>query len=99
MRHRINYYPLIHSLTYHLSCFFGTPFVISPIEQRHVPMLIWMSDRFQDRLRLKRYCLDARRALPYSHDNVFHSILGLLGVSTSVYKPELDILNGCTNAE
>ena len=50
-------------------------------------------------LTLKRSCLDARRALPYSHDNVFHSILGLLGVSTSVYKPELDILNGCTNAE
>ena len=77
----------------------GTPFVISPIEQRHVPMLMWMSDGFQDRLRLRRSCLDARRALPYSHDNVFHSILGLLGISTSVYRPELDILNGCTNAE
>jgi lipid A ethanolaminephosphotransferase len=28
----------------------------------------------------------------YSHDNIFHTILGLLEVRTTDYRPELDIL-------
>jgi lipid A ethanolaminephosphotransferase len=30
----------------------------------------------------------------YSQDFLFHTILGLSDVNTSVYKPELDILHG-----
>ena len=30
---------------------------------------------------------------PISHDNLFHSLLGLLGVETSAYLPEKDVLN------
>ena len=31
----------------------------------------------------------------HSHDNLFHSFLGLAGISTRDYKPELDIFRPC----
>ena len=30
-----------------------------------------------------------------SHDNMFHSVLGLFGVQTGVYQPQLDIFHSC----
>ena len=30
-----------------------------------------------------------------THDSYFHSVLGLMNVQTSVYRPELDIYQGC----
>ncbi|UUZ71079.1 hypothetical protein LP415_18095 [Polaromonas sp. P1(28)-8] len=32
-----------------------------------------------------------------SHDNYFHSVLGLMKVQTRVYQPALDIYAGCAN--
>jgi len=29
----------------------------------------------------------------YSHDNIFHTILGLMEVETSVYRESMDIIN------
>jgi len=31
---------------------------------------------------------------PYSHDNIFHTILGMLDIESSAYDPKLDILHG-----
>lgn len=76
----------------------GAPFVISPVEQRHVPLIVWMSDSFQKRVNLNAACLDARRDDALSHDNIFHSILGMLQVQTKVYDRALDIFAGCTGA-
>ena len=76
----------------------GAPFVISPVEQRHVPMIVWMSESFQKRVSLDAACLNARRDTALSHDNIFHSILGMLHVQTKVYDPGLDIFAGCTGA-
>lgn len=75
----------------------GAPYVISPIQQRHVPMLMWMSEGFRGRLKLDEDCLMARRETLLSHDNIFHSVLGLQGVATEIYNPRLDILKGCIN--
>ena len=30
-----------------------------------------------------------------THDNYFHSVLGLMDVQTGAYKPELDMFAGC----
>jgi lipid A ethanolaminephosphotransferase len=76
----------------------GAPFVISPIEQRHVPLIVWMSDGLRERVGLDAACLTARRDTALSHDNIFHSILGMLHVQTTVYDPALDIFAGCTGA-
>lgn len=75
----------------------GAPFIISPVEQRHVPLIVWLSEGFRKRVKLDSACLTARRDQVLSHDNIFHSVLGMLQVRTNVYKPTLDIFAGCVN--
>ncbi|HEU4851433.1 MAG TPA: phosphoethanolamine--lipid A transferase [Telluria sp.] len=74
----------------------GAPMIVAPSEQTHVPMMLWMSDRFAQRFHIDQRCLSARSAQPFSHDNVFHSVLGMLNVSTAVYDSSLDLIQACT---
>jgi len=74
----------------------GAPYMISPIEQRHVPFMLWLSDSYRSRFRIEASCLSARSNQPFSHDNVFHSVLGMLNVSTTAYNPALDIFQPCS---
>jgi len=73
----------------------GAPYIFSPEEQRKVPMMLWMSDSFSQRFRVDRSCLAARSSQQFSHDNVFHSTLGMLNVNTAVYNPKLDMFHAC----
>lgn len=73
----------------------GTPYLFAPREQTRVPMMLWMSDGFGARFRIDRRCLAQRRDEPLSHDNVFHSVLGMLDVNTAVLNPRLDIFHAC----
>ena len=73
----------------------GAPYLFAPAEQTRVPMMLWMSDGFSERFGIDRTCLMARRGEPLSHDNVFHSVLGLLDVNTAVLNPRLDLFHGC----
>ena len=73
----------------------GAPYLFAPGEQTHVPMMLWMSDRFSERFGIDRTCLAARRQQPLSHDNVFHSVLGMLDVDTAVLNPKLDLFHAC----
>ena len=73
----------------------GAPYLFAPGEQTHVPMMLWMSDRFSERFGIDRTCLAARRQQPLSHDNVFHSVLGMLDVNTAVLNPKLDLFHAC----
>jgi len=36
-----------------------------------------------------------RAGQPVSHDNLFHSLLGMFSVQTKAYEPALDIFAGC----
>ena len=74
----------------------GAPYMFAPSEQTRVPMMLWMSDGFSSRFRIDRTCLMARRNQPISHDNVFHSVLGMLDVNTAVQNPKLDLFRACT---
>ena len=74
----------------------GAPYMFAPSEQTHVPMMLWMSEGFSKRFRIDRTCLMARREQPMSHDNVFHSVLGMLDVNTAVLNPKLDLFRACT---
>ena len=40
-------------------------------------------------------CLRERRDAPLSHDNLFHTVLGQLGVATQAYRRELDAFAPC----
>lgn len=74
----------------------GAPYLISPPEQRHIPFMLWFSERFSERFQIDTRCLAARSAQPLSHDNIFHSVLGMLDVSTAVYNPGLDLFRACS---
>jgi hypothetical protein len=40
-------------------------------------------------------CLRAKSHAAFSHDNLFHSVLGLMDVQTSAYHASSDIFDGC----
>ncbi|UFH50538.1 phosphoethanolamine transferase [Pseudomonas sp. KNUC1026] len=73
----------------------GTPYMLAPEQQKHVPMLAWFSDGYQQALKVDTGCLQASRERPLSQDNLFHSMLGLLQVQTGVYDPALDLFARC----
>lgn len=77
----------------------GTPYVVGPDTQIKVPMLVWMSDKFADRFGHQGACLRDRRMASASHDNLFHSVLGMLDVRTSAYDSTLDIFAPCKRPE
>ena len=73
----------------------GAPYAVAPDQQTHVAMQLWTSDRFNVRRGLDPACVRQRAATPLSHDNFFHSVLGLADVTTGVRKPALDLFEGC----
>ncbi|MEN6648415.1 phosphoethanolamine transferase EptA [Stenotrophomonas hibiscicola] len=74
----------------------GTPYFIAPREQTQVPMVIWFSPEFSRNAGLDLACMRGNALhRAYSHDNVFHSLLGLFGVSSTVYQRDLDVFAGC----
>ena len=66
----------------------GLPFVMAPDTQKHVGAILWFGERFQ----VDRSALRAKSAKPYSHDNLFHTVLGLFEVNTQVYDKKQDIV-------
>ena len=73
----------------------GLPYAVAPDVQKRVPWITWLSAGFAQRSRVNTTCLQGRADERMTHDNYFHSVLGLLDVRTSVYRPELDIYSGC----
>ena len=74
----------------------GTPYFIAPREQTQVPLVMWFSPAFATHARLEVACLrHAAGTRSYSHDNIFHSLLGLFDISSGVYEPGLDVFAGC----
>ena len=76
----------------------GIPYAIAPEQQTHVPMIVWLSPAITGSGDVSARCLNAKADSALSHDNLFHSVLGLLDVSTSVYREERDIFDGCRGA-
>ena len=73
----------------------GAPWFMAPVQQIKVPMMLWMSDRYQTALGVSMACLREKAGQPLSHDNMFSSILGLADIKTSVIDPDLDLTAGC----
>lgn len=73
----------------------GLPYALAPHFQTHVPMLSWVSGAMQQRLGLRADCLQKQSATALSHDNLFHSMLGLLDVQTALHRPALDVFSAC----
>lgn len=73
----------------------GIPYALAPREQIQVPMLLWLSEGRRENPGIDAACLEARQREPLSHDNLFHSVLGLSNVRTAVYRPERDLFRRC----
>ena len=73
----------------------GLPYRIAPATQKHVPMLVWLSDDYQKRYSVDRDCLNKRAAQDASQDNLFSTMLGLTGTQTKEYIPSDDLVAAC----
>ncbi len=74
----------------------GMPYKIAPIEQKSVPMLIWMNENMKKWDYIDYQCLKkSAEKDTYSHDNIFHSMLGLLAIKTTVYNKDFDLFKDC----
>ena len=67
----------------------GLPYALAPEAQTHVAAAMWLGDDLTEDVR-QELAVQAHQQL--SHDNYFHTVLGMLNVNTKVYDPELDIL-------
>ena len=74
----------------------GTPYMIAPKYQTHIPMQIWMPEQTASDMHIDLKCLkDKSKDQELSHDNLFHTLLGLMQVQTGIYKTDLDALELC----
>lgn len=73
----------------------GVPYALAPRQQTHVPMVAWLSPGLQQRSGVGSACLRSQADKALSHDNLFHSVLGLMDVQTSAHDVSLDILAPC----
>jgi lipid A ethanolaminephosphotransferase len=74
----------------------GMPFKLAPLEQTRIPMIYWSASGTGVGGQSASMCArGAATTRPISHDNLFHTELGLLEIETAVYKPELDLFSTC----
>ncbi|MDR6264488.1 phosphoethanolamine--lipid A transferase [Roseobacter sp. N2S] len=73
----------------------GAPYFLAPSQQTHVPMVVWMSPSYQKQFSIETACLQQKADQALSHDNLFHSVLGLLDVQTTDYNAAQDIFATC----
>ncbi|ENM5825065.1 phosphoethanolamine transferase [Vibrio metoecus] len=73
----------------------GMPYNLAPDYQTQVPLLVWMSQGFSQSKGIDMDCLRSKTHLPYSHGNLFHSLLGVMDVSTEAYDTSLDLFSQC----
>jgi lipid A ethanolaminephosphotransferase len=76
----------------------GIPYSIAPEMQTRVPMVAWFSPSWKHSFGLDQACLGERAKAPASHDHIFHSLLGLLDVKTSLYAADMDLSAACRPA-
>ena len=63
--------------------------------QIKVPMVWWLSAALKKSCGLDQTRLKKQTTKPWAHDELFHTVLGLLQVQTSVYERKFDISAGC----
>ena len=67
----------------------GLPYFMAPDTQKRIGAVMWFGQGFH----IDKTALRAKSAQEYSHDHLFHTILGLMEVDTSLYDKNKDIIN------
>ncbi len=73
----------------------GLPKSIAPEDQIRVPFIAWFSPGLRAAEKLDLDCVRHLKDGQYSHDNVFHTAIGLLDVKTSAYDGAQDVFRSC----
>jgi lipid A ethanolaminephosphotransferase len=68
------------------------PYFMAPDEQKNIAAVLWFGGDLAKRTNYD--LLKKRTSMPYSHDNIFHTFLGLMDIKTPEYKKEYYILDG-----
>ena len=77
----------------------GVPYPLAPDSQKHVPLIAWLGEGFAQQLHLDRACLLGRLEDRLTHDNLYHTVLGIVDVATPTYRADLDIWERCRGRE
>jgi len=77
----------------------GMPYAIAPAVQTEVPMVFWASQGLGRATGIDLGCMRKRwTAGSLAHDHLFHTVLGLTGVQTTLREKTLDLSEGCRPA-
>lgn len=68
----------------------GLPYALAPDTQKHVPAIVWIGEGMKHDVLLAE--TKARRTQPWSHDNVFATLLGFFEVATEAYDAKMDLV-------
>lgn len=74
----------------------GAPYAMAPSQQTHIPMLMWFSPQWKQSISSELSCLNKQKDQPFSQDNLFPTMLSLLGINTKVLDPNLNMFNECS---
>lgn len=75
----------------------GMPYAVAPDEQKHIPAIAWLGS-LGARTHVSPACLRERLDRPISHDNLYHTVLGLMDVGSPTYQRDLDAMASCRGA-
>jgi lipid A ethanolaminephosphotransferase len=67
----------------------GLPYWLAPDAQKRVPVILWFGHNYDD---VDVAAMRQLRDEPLSHDNLFHTLLGLFEIDSGVYDGSLDLL-------
>lgn len=73
----------------------GLPYAFAPREQKHVPLMFWASPAYLQRARLRMDCVAKNAGVEASHDNLYHTVLGIAELRNDHYQAQLDLLSSC----
>jgi len=74
----------------------GLPYKLAPKEQKQIPMILWMNETMKQWEHVDYGCMRKEADQnTYTHDNLFHSVIGLLKIKTHTYNKEYDIFKNC----
>lgn len=73
----------------------GFPYVIAPDVQKHIPMVIWLSQNFVQDSGMTWACMKNQTNQRVGHDNIFSTVMAMMDVASEVYDPGLDIFAPC----
>lgn len=68
----------------------GLPYFIAPDTQKNVPVIMWFGKNIIHEINLE--LLEANTGNTYTHDNLFHTLLGIMEVGTELYDKNQDMI-------